>query len=76
MGKDGVADAVGQAAELGVGVGLEVAAVLRPVGWGIEGDGWGGRGALGILGMEDGGQTGEEEQEQQGAGEFHGKWEQ
>jgi hypothetical protein len=26
--------------------------------------------------MQDGGQAGEEEQKQQGAGEFHGKWEQ
>ena len=75
VGKDGVADAVGQAAELGFGVRLEVAAVLRPVGGGIEGDGWGGQGAFGILGMQDGGQAGEEEQKQQWAGEFHGKWE-
>ena len=76
MGKDRVADAVGQAAELGFGVRLEVAAVLRPVGGGIEGDGWGGQGTFGILGMQDDGQAGEEEQKQQWAGEFHGKWEQ
>ena len=63
VGEHGVADAVGEAAEDGFGVGLEVAIFLGPRG--------GGGG--GILGVEEGGEAGKEEEKREQAGEFHGR---
>jgi hypothetical protein len=64
VGEDGVAESIGEAAVDDGGVGLEVAAVLRPDGGGVGVEGLGFvSGGPGILGGEAGGEAGEGEEE-------------